>query len=125
MLSTLFGKKQTEATEKQVGKPPWDEQRHGVVSLPIWRTPFGEGRARFAFGFSRPLGEDRGYARSFKIEHLWDILRAMEELSLRLSVRHDVSREEREIAAQVQSVLDQALALRNRMSTNGHSEPTR
>lgn len=125
MLSTLFGKKASKNAN-----PPWDEIPFGAISLPIWRTLTRDGRARFAFGISRPWekGGERYYARSFDVGNLWDIIGALEKLSLSLAAREDISGKDREVLMDVQSNLERALKSRQSNGAkygNGHSEPTR
>ena len=124
MLSILFGKKATEPVRNK----PWDELASGAISIPIWRTDGKDGRVRFVFGFSRPIQNGERFAKTFGPENLWDLLRGLEELCVKLASRRDISRRDREIALVMQEVLERALGLAadpNAKAVNGHGDPNR
>jgi hypothetical protein len=126
MLSTLFGKKATKPT----GNPPWDTVEVGAISVPIWRNSRKDGLSRFVFGISRPFkdrGEER-FGKTYDVEHLWDILRALQQLSLRLRARPDVPRNDQVILEQFLAAVERSLDCRQAAPVkiaSGRSEPPR
>lgn len=126
MLSTLFGKKATKSNTN----PPWDTVVVGAISVPIWRSSTRDGQSRFVFGISRPFknGGKELYAKTFGVEHLWDIARSLQEFALLLGSRRDVPRSDRVIIEQFIAALERALEARQVTPVKfagGRSEPTR
>lgn len=125
MFSELFGKK-----KERKGNSPWDEIRHGGVTIPIWRAQARDGQSRFVFGISR-VYEKHGesyYAKTYEIRNLMDIFHGLEKLAMKLTEREDVSLKNRQFLARILVVLEQVLSspeVKGGQYVNGRSEPRR
>jgi hypothetical protein len=127
MLSTIFGKKPEETMPKREPTAPWQTVTSGVIELPIWRKLRKDGTYRYSFGISRRYRwNDRTlYARTYEMEHFWDVVKGMEEMFRIMMVDPRMSHKENRYFIDIVNALEYILKLPSlRFELNGHERPS-